>query len=132
MIVAVSCSGLNVAPYFTQTSSYMVYTVERGVIVDSRNLPAIGKSTDELIGLLHAINVDTLIAGKIECSLCGSLCHDGIEVIADAEGDALTVMKAYLTETLTGVIDACFLCDDETWDDEENESANVPAETTAL
>ena len=121
MIVAVSCSGLNVAPYFTQTSSYMVYTVERGIIADCRNLPVVGASTDELIDLLHTIKVDTLIAGRIECNLCGSLCRDGIEVIADAEGDALTVMKAYLTETLTGVIDACFLCDDEDWESENEE-----------
>lgn len=123
MIVAVSCSGLNVAPYFTQTSSFMVYTVERGIIVDSRNLPAIGETTKELIDLLRAIDADTLIAGRIECDLCGLLCRGGIEVIADAEGEALEVMKAYLTETLTGVIDACFLCDEEDWESEQNEVA---------
>lgn len=123
MIVAISCSGLSVAPYFTQTSSFMVYTVERGIIVDSRNLPAIGETTKELIDLLRAIEVDTLIAGRIECDLCGLLCRDGIEVIADAEGEALDVMKAYLTETLTGVIDACFLCDDEDWESEQDELA---------
>ena len=128
MIVAVSCDGLNVAPYFMQTTSYMVYTVDRGVIVDSRNLPAIGANADDLIELLHTIKVDTLIAGRIDCSLCGNLCRDGIEVIADAKGAALDVMKAYLTQTLTGVIDACFLCDEEDWEDEPlSEASPQPA-----
>lgn len=112
MVVAVSCDGLSIAPFFTQTTSFMVYTVERGIITDCKNLPAQGLDEAGLKELLQAINADTLIVGHIDCALAGSMCHQGIEVIADAEGAALDVVKAYLSKSLTGVLDACFLCDE--------------------
>ncbi len=46
MRVAVACDGLVVAPYFVQTTSYMIYNVERGIIVGSNNLPALDKAVE--------------------------------------------------------------------------------------
>jgi predicted Fe-Mo cluster-binding NifX family protein len=120
VVIAVSCDGLNIAPYFTQTTSYMVYTVERGIIKESKNLPAPGLTEAELFDLLHAIDANTLIVGHIDCNLASHMCHQGIEVIADAEGAALDVAKAYLSKTLTGVLDACFLCDEDDAQEPDN------------
>ncbi len=123
MVIAVSCDGLEIAPFFTQTTSFMVYTVERGIITKCKNLPAPGLNEDELFDLLHAINADTLIVGRIDCKLASHMCKQGIEVIADAAGTALDVAKAYLSKSLTGVLDACFLCDE---DDDKEPDNTVP------
>ena len=101
----------------------MVYTVERGIITECKNLPAPGLDDAELLDLLHAISTDTLIVGRIDCKLASRICHQGIEVIADAEGAALDVAKAYLSKSLTGVLDACFLCDE---DDDKEPDNTVP------
>jgi predicted Fe-Mo cluster-binding NifX family protein len=107
MNIAVACCGLDVAPYFSQSASYTCYQVDRGIITGSRNLPATDMPLDGLVDLLHKINVDTLIVGRIEYDRANYLCHSGIEVVAGAQGSAIDVVKAYVSKTLSGVIEPC-------------------------
>ena len=123
VIIAAACNGMDIAPYFAQASSFMVYTIERGVITDSRNLPVIGLSPKQLTELLDTIDAETLLVGRIECDIANALCKSGIEVVAGAEGTAADLVKAYLSHTLTGVANACFIClGDDEWDDEDEDA----------
>ena len=116
MKIAVACAGLNVAPYFSQCSNYMCYTVDRGIIVGSQNMPALDQPLEQLIELLRTIGMDTLIVGRIEYDMASKLCISGIEVVAGAEGTALDVAKAYVNRTLSGVSDPCSSDEDESDD----------------
>ena len=107
MKIAVACNGLDVAPFFSQCSNYMCYTVDRGIIVGCQNMPALDQPLEQLIELLRAIGMDTLIVGRIEYDMASSLCISGIEVVAGAEGEALDVARAYVARTLSGVSDPC-------------------------
>lgn len=120
MRIAVASEGLEVAPHFGRCSSFMCYTVECGIIVDSQNMPNPGVSTDKLTALFGEFGVDVLIVDAIERDVANTFCHAGVEVIGKAHGPALEVAQAYLTRTLTGVDDLCHV--DYDWD-EEAESA---------
>lgn len=118
MKIAVACNGLEVAPYFSQCSNYMCYTVDRGIIVGCQNMPAPDQPLDQLILLLSSIGMDTLIMGRIEYDMASTLCAAGIEVVAGAQGEALDVAKAYVARTLSGISNPC--SDD--YDDEADEA----------
>ena len=107
MKVAVTCQGLTVAPYFVQCTNYTVYTVDRGIITDSRTMPALDQPIDKLVELLKSIGIDTIIVGRIEYDMASVLCRNDIEVVAGAEGTALDVAKAYVSNTLAGVEEVC-------------------------
>ena len=107
MIIAVACAGLEVAPYFAQRTNYMCYTVERGIIEDGKNVPALEKGAMNLTDFLQALEVDTIIVGRIEYDMASVLCRNNIEVVAGAEGTALDVAKAYVSNTLSGVEEVC-------------------------
>ena len=107
MKIAVACQGLTVAQYFVQCTDYMCYSVDRGIITGSRNMQAIDQPMEKLIDLLKSIGIDVLIVGLIEYGMASILCRNGIEVVAGAEGNALDVAKAYVSDTLTGVHDVC-------------------------
>ena len=123
MRIAVACAGLSVAPYFAQRTNYMCYTVDRGIVADGKNVPALEKPT-ALPELLTALEVDTIIVGRIEYDIASSLCHSGIEVVAGAEGEALDVVRAYLTKTLSGVDEPCIVDNLPEWEDEHIEVAD--------
>lgn len=107
MNIAVACKGLEVAPYFTQSTNYMCYAVERGIITGSKNIPAFDQSLESFIELLHSIEIDTLIMGRIEYGMASRMCRSGIEVVAGAEGESIEVAKAYLSRTLAGTSEPC-------------------------
>ena len=107
MKVAVACQGLTVAPYFVQCTGYTVYTVDRGIITDSRSIPAPDQPIEKLVDMLKSIGIDTLIVGRIVYDMASVLCRNGIEVVAGAEGSALDVAKAYVSNTLAGVEEVC-------------------------
>ena len=111
MRVAVACQGLNVAPYFVQCTNYTVYTVNRGIITDSRTMPALDQPINKFVELLKSINIDALIVGLIEYDMAAVLCRNNIEIVAGAEGSALDVAKAYFSNTLTGVQEVCAIGD---------------------
>ena len=107
MRIAVACQGLTVAPYFVQSTGYMCYNVDRGIISDSRNMPAFDQGADKFVELLKSLEIDVLIVGLIEQTMASILCRSGIEVVAGAKGDALDVAKSYVSNTLTGVRSVC-------------------------
>ncbi|HIS39679.1 MAG TPA: hypothetical protein IAC12_02385 [Candidatus Aphodovivens avistercoris] len=111
MRIAVASDGLDVASYFGAASSFMCYTVTRGIITECQNLPNPHLAIDGLIKLFHEVGVDILIVGRIEYDVANVLCHGGIEVVAGAQGNAADVARAYLSKTLTGVEAVCHLDD---------------------
>lgn len=115
MRIAVASEGLEVSPYFGQCSSYMCYTIQRGIIVECQNMPNPGLPLNKLVSLLHDFDVRTLIVGCIDYDTAHVLCREDIEVVAGASGSARDVVQAYLTRTLTGVDDLCHI--DEHGDD---------------
>lgn len=119
MRIAVASDGLDVAPRFGQSASYMCYTVECGVIVECQNMPNPGLPTKKIVTLFREIGVDALIVGAIDYDVASLFCHEGIEVIAGAKGSARELTQNYLTRTLTGVDELCHVGD---WgqDDEPN------------
>ncbi len=122
MRIAVASTGLEVAPRFSQCTSYMCYTVSRGVIVECQNMPKPAVSGAKLVSLLSEIGVDVLIVGTIEYDIANLFCHAGVEVIAGASGSAREVAQGYLTRTLTGVDELCHLDD---WDREDEPEHNL-------
>ncbi|MBC2890594.1 NifB/NifX family molybdenum-iron cluster-binding protein [Gordonibacter massiliensis (ex Traore et al. 2017)] len=125
MRIAVASEGLGVAPRFSQCSSYMCYTVDRGVIVECQNMPNPGMSTAKLVTLFSEMGVDTIIVDAIDYDVANVFCHAGIEVIASAHGSAREVAQAYLTRTLTGVDELCHLGDWEHDDDLDHDLAEA-------
>ena len=111
MRVAVACRDLTVAPYFVQSTGYMCYNVDRGIITGSRYMPALDQPLDKFVDLLKSIEVDALIVGLIEYDMAAVLCRNNIEVVAGATGDALEVAKAYVSKTLSGVSEVCAIGD---------------------
>ena len=111
MRIAVACQGLSVAPYFVQCTSYTCYTVERGIISDSHTMPAFDQPIEKLIEVLKSVGIDALIVGLIEYDMAASICHSGIEIVAGAQGNALDVAKAYVSNTLSGVEEVCSIGD---------------------
>ena len=107
MKIAVACAGLEVAHYFTQCTNYMCYIVERGIVMGSRNIPAPDQPIESLVETLKSIEMDTIIVGLIEYDTAAVLCHSGIEVVAGAEGDAIDVVRAYVSKTLSGISEPC-------------------------
>lgn len=110
MRIAIACDGLDVAPYSSCWSSFMCYTVERGLITKSQNVPNTCVSlASDLAPFLQELEISTFIAGEMEDDVADVLCHMGIEVLLDAHGPASDVIHAYITETLSGVNQYCRL-----------------------
>lgn len=105
MKVAVACDGLVVAPYFVQTTSYQIYTVERGVIVGSNNLPALDQSISQLADLLKDIGIDAFIVGRIDADMAAILRTSGAELVTDAKDDPLVAAREYLSGVFAAVVD---------------------------
>ena len=124
MRIAVACDGLEVAPYFAQRTNYMCYTVDRGIIAEGKNVPALDKGSMKLTDFLQALEIDTIIVGRIEYDIASAFCRTGVEVVAGAEGEALDVARAYLSKTLSGVIEPCAIGDTPGWEEENAEVAD--------
>lgn len=124
MRIAVASEGLEVAPRFGQTTSYMCYTVDCGIIVECQNLPNPSIPVDKLITLFHEMEVDALIVGIIDYDIACLFCQESIEIIAKAEGSARTAAQRYLTRTLAGTDEMCHMAD---WE-HESSTDKRPAE----
>ena len=105
MRVAVACDGLVVAPYFVQTTSYMIYNVERGIIVGSNNLPALDQAIGQLIELIKSIGIDAFIVGRIDNDMAAALRASGADLVTDAKDDPLLAAQSYLSSIFTAVVD---------------------------
>lgn len=111
MRIAVASEGLDVAPLFRSTVSFMCYTVKRGIITECQNMPNPKLSIDKLVELFKELEIDVVIVGRIEYEFANRMCRAGIEVVAGAEGNAADVARGYLTQALTGVEQVCHVSD---------------------
>ena len=111
MRIAVASDGLEVASYFASATSFMCYTVKRGIIAECQNMPNPKLPLDKLVGLFGELGIDVLIVGRIEYDIANRLCRAGVEVVAGARGNAGDVARGYLTQTLTGVEEVCHISD---------------------
>ena len=93
MRVAVACDGLVVAPYFVQTTSYMIYNVERGIIVG------------QLVELIKTIGIDAFIVGRIDNETAVALRTSGTDLVTNAKDDPLLAAQGYLSSVFTAVAD---------------------------
>lgn len=105
MRIAVACDGLVVARYFVQTTSFMIYSVERGVIVGSNNLPSLGQGVKQLAQLLKGLEIDVLIVGRIDNDMAATLRASGAELVTNAKDDPLLAAREYLSSMLGTVVD---------------------------
>lgn len=105
MRVAVACDGLVVAPYFAQCRSYMIYAIERGKVVGSRNLPAFDQSVGGIAKLLQDLEVDALIVGRIDAEKASGLRSSGVDLVTDAQDDPLLAVRDYLASIFSLVED---------------------------
>lgn len=117
MRIAVASEGLEVSQNFARCTSYMCYTVSRGVIVECQNTPNPNLPLDKLVPLLRDVGVNVLLVGAIDYETANVFCCADIEVIAGVKGSAREAVKAYLTNTLTGVDELCH--NDDNFDYEE-------------
>lgn len=111
MRIAVASEGLEVSLYFGSATSFMCYTVQRGIITECQNMPNPKLPFDKLVELFLELGIDVLITGRIEYAIANKLCHSGIEVVAGANGNAADVARGYLSKTLTGVEEVCHISD---------------------
>ena len=121
MRIAIACEGLHVAPRYEYCESYMCYTVDHGIIVDCQNMPSPGVNYHEIAATLYEIGVRVLIVGSIDASIADMYCQSGIDVIANAKGDARRLAEQYLTNELIGVDELCV-------DDEDDDGTCEEAE----
>lgn len=105
MRIAVACDGLVIAPYFVQCTGYMVYTVQYGRVVESRNLPALDQPISLLANVLLSLEIDTLIVGRIDEEMAAMLSSAGLEVVANAQDDPLVAVQDYLSRIFSAVED---------------------------
>ena len=107
MKIAVACDGLRVSSHAARCDSFMCYTVEKGIIVDCRNLPNMGISSHEGAQLIIGLGFDAIISGGIDMDMANELCSSGVEVVAGVDGTAREVAEAYINHTLMGAVALC-------------------------
>lgn len=107
MRMAVASDGLQASSHAARCSSYMFYTVKRGIITECQNLPNPGLPAAEMVELFQNLGIDALITNGIDMDFANMLCHSGIEVIAGVSGTAREVAEAYLNRTLIGATALC-------------------------
>lgn len=97
MRIAVACDGLCVAPYFVQTTSYAIYSVEHGTFVGSNNMPALDQTIPQLAQLLKQLDIDAFIVGKIDSEMASTLRTSGADLVTDAKDDPLMAAREYIS-----------------------------------
>ncbi len=133
MKMAVACDGLRISSHAVHCSSFMFYTVRRGIIVECQNLPNPGLPANETVSLLQNLDIDVLITGGIDMDFANMLCHSGIEVIAGVSGTAREVAEAHLSRTLIGATALCHAdilkraVEDESGEDYSEEDREIDA-----
>lgn len=80
----------------------MCYTIDRGVIVDARNLPNLTTTPEEIASLFENLGFDVFIAGDMTSRLRKALESVQIEPIADVYGSAREVVDNYLNNAILG------------------------------
>lgn len=131
MRVAVACDGLVASSHAARCDSFMCYTIERGIIVDCRNLPNSGITSHEAARLIIDLGFDAIISGGIDMDMANELCGAGVEVVAGVAGTAREVVESYISHTLMGAVSFCHM-HDEPDEDDEGEEEDIEAAFAAL
>lgn len=113
MKIAVACDDLNVSSHAALCTSFMCYTVDRGVITDCRNLPNPGLPCNEAAQMLVGLGINTIIAGGIDMDFANCCCYAGVEVVAGVRGTAREVADNYINHTLIGAAELCHISEEE-------------------
>lgn len=87
----------------------MCYTLDKGILVDCRNLPNMSVDSHETAALIISLGFDALITYGIDMDMAEELCSAGVEVVAGAQGTAREVVEAYNNCTLMGATPLCHL-----------------------
>ena len=88
MRIAVACQGLDVAPRFARSSSFMCYRVDRGMFADCQNMPNLSFPPAQLAQVLKDLDVSVMIVNRIDPTSETALKAAGIEVQAGYTGTA--------------------------------------------
>ena len=100
MRIAVTYENGQIFQHFGRTEQFKVYDVEDGAVISSEVVGTDGKGHGELINVLRGFGVKVLICGGIGGGARNGLMMSGIEVCSGNEGDADTVVSAYVSGTL--------------------------------
>ena len=77
MRIAVACQGLDVAPRFARSSSFMCYRVDRGMFADCQNMPNLSFPPAQLAQVLKDLDVSVMIVNRIDPTpISGARCPE--------------------------------------------------------
>lgn len=103
MKVAVACEGEGmVSSKPGHCSSFVCYTIDKGVVTDCRNLPVFDNTPRKAAGVLRTLHLDTLIAAGIDDELSRDLLDGHIEVVLSGAGDVREELEGYLNGLMSG------------------------------
>ena len=102
MRIAVACQGLDVAPRFARSSSFMCYRVVRGMFADCQNMPNLSFPPAQLAQVLKDLEVSVMIVNRIDPTSETALKAAGIEVQTGYTGTASAAAHTYIGRTLSG------------------------------
>ena len=104
MRIAVACQGLDVAPRFARSSSFMCYRVDRGMFADCQNMPNLSFPPAQLAQVLKDLDVSVMIVNRIDPTSETALKAAGIEVQAGYTGtDRMKKSMPLLKDRYRGV-----------------------------
>ena len=100
MKIAIPLFDRRVSPRFDCASSFLVVSVENGVIVESRKLSTSGLTCRARIKKLSRLGVETLICGGIDRQSVGLLTFYGIMIYSWVTGIAKDALHTFLSGEL--------------------------------
>ena len=102
MRIAVACQGLDVAPRFARSSSFMCYRVDRGMFADCQNMPNLSFPPAQLAQVLKDLDVSVMIVDRIDPTSETALKAAGIEVQPATPAPHPLPPRTYIGRTLSG------------------------------
>ncbi|WP_282209125.1 NifB/NifX family molybdenum-iron cluster-binding protein [Parvibacter caecicola] len=103
MKIAVACEGGGVVSSKPgHCSSFVCYTVDKGIVTDCRNLPVFDNTPQKAAGILKALGLDALIAAGIDDELSQGLSDGQIEVVLRDGGAVREELEDYLNCLMSG------------------------------
>ena len=106
MIIAVANNDGRVSQHFGHSKSFLLCTVEDGVLCSTQDVPSPGHKPGLLPNFLGDRGVEVIIAGGVGRGALEIFEQRNIEVISGASGDAKAAAAAYVAGDLksTGAI----------------------------
>ena len=100
MRIAVPFSEGQVFGHFGRTKKFAIFDIEDKRVVSNHLLPAGEASCTDLARLLKTNGVSVVICGGISAIESQALFDEGIEFIANVQGNVRHAVEEYLTDTL--------------------------------